>query len=345
MRLVSPLLKRAVYPTLHRTGWLARTMPPDGYAVVNYHGVLPAGYHSNEPFLDGNLIPAETLRKQLRLLKKRYQILQPEDFRQCVEQRKPLPPRSILITCDDGLLNVLTDMLPVLQEEQVSCLFFVTAASCDEQPRTLWYEELYRLMRQQPLNDNALRPLPNHQPSLQSPQNFQAHWWDTVRRASQLNAEKRSEWIARVRAESPSLPSADEKRWRLLNLGELKQLSAAGMSIGAHTFTHPVLSLCTDHEATQEIKESKIAVEKTLGRQIWAFAYPYGNPATMGDREFELAGQAGYACAFLNVEHWRGRESNPFSIPRIHVTSDMSLPEFAAHVSGFHLRLQRAVGA
>jgi hypothetical protein len=65
----------------------------------------------------------------------------------------------------------------------------------------------------------------------------------------------------------------------------------------------------------------------------------------MGDREFQLAEESGYSCAFLNVEHWRGRESNIFAIPRIHVTADMTLPEFAAHVSGFHLRLHRAVGA
>jgi len=160
MRLVSPLLKRAVYPTLHHTGWLARVMPPGGYAVVNYHGLLPSGYCSQEQFLDGNLVRAEIFREQLRFLKSRYRIIEPEDFRERLEQRKPLPLRSILITCDDGLLNTLTDMLPILQEERILCLFFVTAASCGEKPRTLWYEELYRLMLQRPFSEEALELLP-----------------------------------------------------------------------------------------------------------------------------------------------------------------------------------------
>ena len=59
----------------------------------------------------------------------------------------------------------------------------------------------------------------------------------------------------------------------------------------------------------------------------------------MGEREFCLAREAGYACAFLNVELWATESSGPLALPRSHVTSDMTLPEFAAHVSGFHARL------
>jgi peptidoglycan/xylan/chitin deacetylase (PgdA/CDA1 family) len=345
MRLVSPLLKLAVYPTLHRAGWLARAMPPGGYAVVNYHGVLPFEYRSQEPFLDGNLVREKFFREQLRFLKSHYRIIDPEDFHERLEQGKPLPPRSLLITCDDGLLNTLTEMLPVLQEERMRCLFFVTGASCEEKPGMLWYEELYRLMLQPAISEEALRSLPENPADAQTSQNFQAQWWNTVRRASRLNADKRTQWMTRVRAEHVSLPVADEKRWRLLNLSDLRQLAAAGMSIGAHTRTHPILLLCSAEDAVREIQECKIEIESALSRKIWAFAYPYGNPATMGDREFNLAERAGYSCAFLNVEHWRGRESNVFAIPRVHVTSDMTLPEFAAHVSGFHLRLHRAAGA
>jgi len=138
--------------------------------------------------------------------------------------------------------------------------------------------------------------------------------------------------------------TSSEKRWRLLRLSELKQLSEAGMTIGAHTRTHPILSLCTDEEARHEIQEGKGELERALERPIWAFAYPFGNPATMGDREFRFAREAGFSCAFLNVERWAEQESSPLAVPRSHVTSDMTLPEFAAHLSGFHARLQQIMG-
>ncbi len=136
-----------------------------------------------------------------------------------------------------------------------------------------------------------------------------------------------------------------ERRWRLLRAAELRQLADAGMSIGAHTLSHPVLSLCSEEEARREIQESKINLERTLGRSVWAFAYPFGNPSTVGEREVRVAREAGFVCAFLNVEHWDAEHFNPFALPRTPVTGDMTLPELAAHVSGFHTRLQRAVGS
>lgn len=357
MRLVSPLLKHAVYPALHHTGCLDRIAPIGGCSVVNYHGVVPAD-HSNDNhssrdiFLDGNLVRPEVFRQQLQFLKSHYHVVHPDDFRAWVEQAwvekgigKKLPPRAVLVTCDDGLLNTLTDMLPVLQSEGVPCLFLVTAASSTNEPGMLWYEELYHLMRSKPLTDPDLQ-LPTEAATESSASiSFQSQWWTVVRQASRLDAKTRTAWMNKVRHRcGPTHTLDSERRWRLLNITELKQLADAGMSIGAHTVTHPVLSQCSDEEARCEIQESKISLERALGRPVWAFAYPFGNPSTMGDRELRLASEAGFACAFLNVEHWR-TEANRFALPRTHVTSDTTLPEFAAHLSGLHSRLQRAVGA
>jgi peptidoglycan/xylan/chitin deacetylase (PgdA/CDA1 family) len=348
MRLVSPLLKHAVYPALHQMGWLDRTMPPGGYAVVNYHGVVPADHfpsdHSvEEIFLDANLVRPETLRQQLQFLKAHYNVVPPEDFRAWIEQGKQLPPRAVLVTCDDGLVNTLTDMLPVLQSEGVPCLFFVTGASSSDKPGMLWYEELYLLMRARPLDGLDLQ-LPVEEAAEPS-ESFQARWWSTVRRASRLDASARADWMGLVRNHCDGMPVVrSERRWRLLNIAELRALAEAGMTIGAHTLSHPVLSLCGHEEARREIRESKSDIERVLGRPVWAFAYPFGNPSTIGERELGLAQEAGFACAFLNVEHWRTGPANSFGLPRIHVTANTTLPEFAAHLSGLHARLQRAVG-
>jgi peptidoglycan/xylan/chitin deacetylase (PgdA/CDA1 family) len=343
MRLVSPLLKHAVYPALHHSGWLNRITPIGGCAVVNYHGVVPADHSSHEAFLDGNLVRPDALRQQLQFLKSRYHVVHPDDFRASIEQGRKLPARSVLVTCDDGLLNVLTDMLQVLQSESVSCLFFVTSASCSDEPGMLWYEELYHLMRAEPLEPDL--QLQEEVTASASSVSFQARWWSAVRSASRLDAKARTNWMRQVRdRREPTSALSSERRWRLLNISELRQLAEAGMVIGAHTRSHPILSLCGEEEARLEIQENKNSLEKALGMPVWAFAYPFGNPSTMGERELRLAREAGFACAFLNVEHWGTGRPDPFALPRTHVTSDTTLPEFAAHLSGLHVRLQRAVG-
>jgi peptidoglycan/xylan/chitin deacetylase (PgdA/CDA1 family) len=344
MRLVSPLLRNALYPALHYAGLLDRLAPPSGFAVVNYHGVVPSDHSDGESFLDGNLVQPDVFRQQLQFLKAHYQIIHPEEFRAWIEHGKQLPARTILLTCDDGLVNALTDMVPVLRSESVSCLFFVTTASCSENPGMLWYEELYLLMRNQALAAPELQLLPEEDVESPPPENFQAQWWSTVKRASRLDARARADWMGLVRRHcGPTQQFCSERRWRLLSASELKQLAGQGMSIGAHTRTHPILSLCSEEEARREIQDSKSEIEQALEQPVWAFAYPFGNPSTMGEREVRLAREAGFACAFLNVEHWGAEGSNVLALPRTHVTLDMTLPEFSAHVSGLHTRLQQAV--
>ena len=130
MRFVSPLLKRVVYPSLARTGYLRRCANSGNLCVVTYHGVLPAGYEVADANQDGGLVSAENFRRQLRLLKSLYRVISPEEILDWIVEGRELPARSLLITCDDGLLNTLTEMVPILRSEELSCLFFVLG-SCD----------------------------------------------------------------------------------------------------------------------------------------------------------------------------------------------------------------------
>src|SRR5436190_12543851 len=142
MKVISPLLKHVVYPGLSRSGYLRRNAN-SGVAVVTYHGILPQGYAARDPVLDGNLIGRDAFVRQVRLLKSNYNVISPEQFLHWCESGEKLPPKAVLLTCDDGLLNTLTDMLPTAQELGVKLLLFVTGASLRERAEMLWYERLY----------------------------------------------------------------------------------------------------------------------------------------------------------------------------------------------------------
>ena len=145
MRVVSPLLKHAVFPGLAKLGYLRRRNGA-GPAIVTYHGIVPQGYKMIDPDLDGSLVSADSFRRQLRLLKDHYNVISPQQFLDWCEAKQDLPPRAVLLTCDDDLRNTLTDMVPILQEHGLSCLFFVTGASLGAVPAMLWYEQLYLMV-------------------------------------------------------------------------------------------------------------------------------------------------------------------------------------------------------
>ena len=349
MRLVSPFLKHILYPCLAKSGYLRRNAAA-GPVVVTYHGILPAGYKGIDSALDGALVSAESFRQQLHLLQARYNIISPEQFLLWCESKQALPQRSVLLTCDDGLQNTLTDLLPVLQELGLSCLFFVTGASLGEQASILWYEELYLLMLAAGssftlnLNDAGIRI------SVATPQQKRSGWWELVKKLSQFNRDKRKEILERIR-EQLGIPAdwiskyVDDpilaRRFLMLNPPGLRRLSAAGMCIGAHSLSHPVLSQAPEELAWSEISESRSNLERGLGRLIWALAYPFGDAGSVTQRELEMAERAGFKCAFLNFGGGLGAANPRFALPRIHVTANMSIAEFEAHVSGFHQSLRQ----
>lgn len=353
MKLVSPLLKKIAYPALSMTGCL-RWRVRSGLAVITYHGVLPAGYEPVDAAFDGNLIRAETLRQQLRLLKSRYNVISPEEVLAWRQEKRELPPRAVLLTCDDGLLNCLTEMLPVLQEERVSCLFFVTGASAGELRTMLWYEEMFLLFVHGPAGPFevscegvVIRG------ELREREQRRAVWWKSVQQLSQLDAAGRASVLRDLRITfglGGALACLDEgnpassRRFGLLTRPELLELAAAGMTIGAHTLSHPILAKAPPELARAEIFESRTKLESVLRQRVWAFAYPFGDAQSVTAQVLTMAQEAEYEAAFVNFGGGLGTDLPPYAVPRIHVTAEMRLSEFDAHVSGFHARLQRWAG-
>jgi peptidoglycan/xylan/chitin deacetylase (PgdA/CDA1 family) len=347
VRLVSPLLKHVVYPGLSKAGYLRRAAYT-GPVVLTYHGVLPAGYRIVDPALDGSIVDADLFRRQLRFLKEQYNVISPEEFLLWCGTQRDLPPRSVLLTCDDGLRNCLYDMLPILQEAGLQCLFFVTGAPLANTPTMLWYEELYLMFLAGPenstleLSEIGVRACANRREK-------RSLWWELVRKLSRYDLERRGSLLESIRMQLGLSERWDaeyredpicSRRFFVLSQTELKQLAGAGMCIGSHTLSHPVLSQSSPDAAWSEISESKHNLEQALGRKISALAYPFGDSSSVTPREMEMAERAGFQCAFLNVGGSCGIPTPKFALPRVHVAGEMGLAEFQAHVSGFHRSLQ-----
>jgi len=352
MRVLSPFLKRVMYPALSSVGFPRYYAREGRFCAITYHGVRPAGYVSIDPALDGGLVTAESFRRQIRWLKSQFNIVSPREVRQWLADEQKLPPRAVLLTCDDGLVNVVTEMIPILKSEAVTCLFFITAASAASAASMLWYEELYLML----LSANGATVHLGHLQlgeEVVERNSIRQSWWRLVQTLSKLEERSRYEVLGKIR-EACGLPEnwssrylndePNRQRFLRLTADGLKTLLAADMTIGAHSLSHPVLPKMVDAFAWAEIEQSAKLIEKAIGTSIWSFAYPFGDQTSVTDREIKMAEKAGYECAFVNFDGGFGSHIERFSIPRVHVTADMRLGEFAAHVCGFHNALRRWIG-
>lgn len=111
-----------------------------------------------------------------------------------------------------------------------------------------------------------------------------------------------------------------EEHGRPLTVEELRRLAELpGVTIGAHTMTHPRLASLPAGEQRHELAASKQRLEELTGRPVTLFAYPFGKPDDLGPETAHLAAEAGYRAAFLSQAGRIVPSSPPFRLPRLSV--------------------------
>ena len=201
----------------------------------------------------------------------------------------------VALTFDDGYRDNIEHAWPVLAKHNAPWTLFVTPGFAERNAR-LWWLEL----------EEAIRALPRLRLSLPDGE-FAAR---TVSDAEKQRAFDRLYWRLRKQPEAILLSAISELAQQAgidaaalverecLPWETLRALSGApGVTIGAHTLSHPMLAKQAADFARGEIAESKARLEAELGMPIRHFAYPVGDPTSAGPREFAMAREAGFTSA------------------------------------------------
>lgn len=94
-------------------------------------------------------------------------------------------------------------------------------------------------------------------------------------------------------------------------------IASAGHLVGGHGLNH--LSLSTSYDAENEIKASKIWIEKAIGKPVLYFAYPFGNANSFIKENQEELKKNGFQLAFSNIMGHINQTDDPFSLKRIRI--------------------------
>jgi peptidoglycan/xylan/chitin deacetylase (PgdA/CDA1 family) len=216
------------------------------------------------------------------------------------------PGHWVAITFDDGYADNVERALPLLRRHGLQATFFLTAGLIEER-RTLWWDELAWLL------ERATRP---------------AFAWEGERVACATRSEKRR---ALVRLLPAFRATPAERRSRLEELRDrvgapagapgcelmswegARALRDAGMELGAHTLTHPVLSLLPEGEQLREIEGSRRLVEAGARVQVGSFAYPGGD---FSEATVAAVRAAGCRAAVTTRAGTNGPGSDPLRLAR-----------------------------
>ncbi|NLT34515.1 MAG: polysaccharide deacetylase family protein [Gaiellales bacterium] len=111
-----------------------------------------------------------------------------------------------------------------------------------------------------------------------------------------------------------------------LTWAQLAEMREAGMSVQSHSATHPDLPSCTDERLQTELRESKRAIEQSLGEATFVLCYPAGS---YDQRVQEAARDAGYLLAVTTDPGKESSPATPMVLPRVRVQPGLSVGQFA----------------
>ena len=250
-------------------------------------------------------VDARRFEQHLRLLTRWFHVLPLTEAVRRLQQRR-LPSRAACITFDDGYADNAEVALPILQRYRAHATFFVTSGFLDG--GCMWNDAVIEVVRAAPgARLNLTRS------------GFGTYDIGCMvrRRAvidmllAALKYLPPDERLARVklmaRRFTPTMLSSDQ----------VLALHRAGMEIGAHTVSHPILTSISNADARAEIANSRLRLQEITQAPVRLFAYPNGIPGQdFEKRHINMLRAQGFEAAVTSAWGAARPETDPFELPR-----------------------------
>lgn len=291
-------------------------------AVLTFHRV-----HARADALFPGEPDAERFDRLMRLVAGSFRVMSLAEAAQHLAQGS-LPPRALVLTFDDGYADNAEVALPILQRHGLKATFFVATGFLDG--GRMWNDTVIECLRHSPraevdLSEFGLATLP-----LQSLPQRQQAVSALLPKIKYLTLAQREVALARLQV----LCAVDRLPQDLMmSSAQLRSLSAAGMEIGGHTVSHPILTTLDAAEAEREIQQGRDRLQVLTDRPVQVFAYPNGKP----DQDYDashvaLVRRLGFRAAVSTAAGAAGSGADLFQLPR-YTPWAKGLPLWAARLA------------
>src|SRR5690606_8000419 len=110
---------------------------------------------------------------------------------------------------------------------------------------------------------------------------------------------------------------------RFMSWDMVRDLHAAGMEIGGHTLSHPVLAVLSVSEQWHEIAGCAERLEAEVGTAMRIFSYPVGRPESYDDSSRACLRRLGVQAAFTCHGGVPDPQAfDPLAIPRVPIAGN-----------------------
>ncbi len=305
-------MARAWIPPTLATRWLVEAICPahrQRLSILIHHRVLavPDPLRPHEP-------SQAEFRRHMEALARVFNVLPLAEAVDRLRERS-LPSRAAAITFDDGYADNLELALPILREFDLPATVFVATGFLNG--ARMFNDTVIEVVRRLATGVVDLQELGIH--GLSGQRRIDG---DAARRSligellppiKHADPESRDAMLARLQSLIRE-PLPDDL---MMTDGQVRGLRRAGVDVGAHTVTHPILKRLEEDRARRELADSKRYLEDLTGEPVTLFAYPNGRPGEdYTETHAEQARELGFRAALSTCPGPASPESDPYQLPR-----------------------------
>lgn len=273
--------------------------------MLLYHRVLP---HPDP------LIPHEpdaaTFDAHLSSLSRVFRVLPLEDALRKLRSGT-LPARAVCITFDDGYRDNLEVAVPILKRQGLHATFFIATGFLDG--GRMMHDTVTEATRRLPDGPCDLEWIGLGRQSIGDQASRVLLIDKFVRAVKYLPFHERVAACQRLAGYTQVKLPTD----LMMTSENVRQLSAHGMGVGAHTHDHPILAKLSLADAMTQISRSRDVLANLLGSAPTLFAYPNGKPdLDYGVAHVDQVKRAGFSAAVSVSMGTATQSSDHFQVPR-----------------------------
>jgi len=289
----------------HLLGLRSPAGPRGRLTILIFHRVRPAtdSIFEDEP-------DAQSFEQIMRWVKEWFNVLALPEAAERL-QRGTLPARALAITFDDGYADNEAVALPILRHLGLPATFFVATGFIGG--GVMWNDAIVDAVRECRGEVLDLSELGLGIHALSSAKRRRAAIDAILAKTMHLPPERRNECVSAIVEKSGVRIDGGH----MMSAAQIRNLFKEGMTIGAHTVSHPILARLNAADALKEIADSKAQLEEIIGERVDVFAYPSGRPGRDYTAEHSaLVLRCGFRTAVSTAWGVATVESDPLQLPR-----------------------------
>jgi peptidoglycan/xylan/chitin deacetylase (PgdA/CDA1 family) len=290
-------------------------------------------YHRITDIVDEQGVNRDVFEQQMDYIRTNMNPVSLSEIAECLSLGKPIPPKAVAITFDDGYEDNYTNAYPVLKKYEIPATIFLTAGYIGTS-KVFWWDKLNELINKTRKNNIELSVFFESFKDVNRINSARSITLNTEaerKNAKKLIADmfktyKNEEINKATNILQSQLNVLDEtiKTPQLLNWAQVKEMNVNGVEFGAHTMSHPILSQLSVEESENEVILSKRTIENEIGIDVKGFAIPYGLAAHFNNGTLKTIEQTGFRYCCSAESGFVTCASNAYSLKRISMSNSFS---------------------